>query len=59
MSEKELYETPRFSEIGDMTGLTRQCGWGLDELFASIIGSGSINTERGCRESGTCTPSFS
>ena len=59
MSEKELYETPRLSEIGDIAELTKQCGWGIQELFASMVGSGRLEVDRSCRASGSCVPSFS
>ncbi len=59
MLEKELYETPKLSEIGDMSELTKQCGWGLQELFASIINGGPIDIGGSCRDTGTCTPSLS
>ncbi|MGC4063577.1 MAG: lasso RiPP family leader peptide-containing protein [Polyangiaceae bacterium] len=42
MSEKELYEAPELTEIGDMTELTQEYGFGLAELFASIISGGPI-----------------
>ncbi len=40
MSEKETYEAPEMSEIGDVTELTREFGKNCSEMFASGPNSG-------------------
>lgn len=51
MKTKERYEAPQLVEIGDIAQLTKEYGWGLQELFASIVSGGPISIGK-C--SGSC-----
>jgi hypothetical protein len=37
MASKEQYEAPELQEIGDMTQLTQQFGWGFLEAVVSAL----------------------
>ena len=43
MAQKESYEAPALSEVGEMAELTQEYGIGLAELFASIVSGGPIS----------------
>ena len=48
---RKTYETPELEELGTVAELTKETGWGLEELLASIVSGGPISVGK-C--SGTC-----
>lgn len=48
---KEKYESPEMTEIGNVQDLTKEYGFGIAELFASIVSGGPVTIGK-C--SGSC-----